>query len=344
MNANKTAVLMTKNLTDSYNNDSNTTLTSPVVTGSPTMQPRKFPGADLILYWGVPIAAIIGFLFNCVTIALMRRPTVKKSVMGIYFTSLAAVDIVFLTNMFMMYSDKTMTGYNFLTAHGVSCKLINFLMLPGYAITSWIVAAVALERCFVVLLPLKAMTFSNKRNAVIAVLTVVIVVGLFSCHPFITMDLMVRGIMKRCTYISGYHWFHKYIRPFLIAASVSYVPFIILVSCNILFVAKMVVVKAKRKSLTSSGMNYNLSKFTFTALVVCLAFCLCSVPNMIIMVVSNQHNWFSDLTLAKQVARNMIPLMSVIRASINFFVYVCTSKTFREELAIMCCGRCKNEK
>ena len=336
------------NMTDVSNADSNftdvDTLSSPELAGSLTKQLRSFQGANLIKYWGVPVGAIVGILLNCVTFALMRRSKIKNTVMGIYFTALATVDIFFLINMFLMHSDKAITGFDFNTAHRVSCKIIKFIMPAGYAISSWIMAVVALERCMVVLLPLKAMILSNERKAKITIVAVVIVVALISCHPLIIMDVLVNGKNKQCTWMPQYDWFQRNVANTMIAVSVSYVPFIILLACNILFVAKMVVVKAKRKSLTSSGMSYNLSQFTFTAVIVCMGFCFCTVPGMIILVMSTQQSWYSDITLAKKVARNIIPLMAVIRASINFFVYICTSKTFREEIGLMCYGTCKERK
>ena len=337
------------NTTDVYNDDSNftksnATWASPEVAGSLTNQMRSFQEVNLIKYWGVPVGAMVGFILNCVTIALMRRPKIKNTVMGIYFAALAAVDIVFLVNMFLMHSDKAITGFDFNIAHRVSCKIINFIMPARYAISSWIMAVVALERCMVVLFPLKAMIISNERKAKITITAVVIVVALLSCHPLITMDVLVNGQNKRCSGMPQYQWFQRNVANPMVAVSVSYVPFIILLACNILFVAKMVVVKAERKSLTSSGMSCNLSQFTFTAVMVCMGFCLCTVPGMIILVMSTQQIWYSNLTLAKKVARNIIPLMAVIRASINFFVYICTSKTFREEISLMCCGRCKERK
>ena len=317
-------------------NSSDVSLPSPAPSRS-----SPFPEVDLIRYWGVPVAALFGFLLNCVSFALMRRSKIRSSVMSLYFTVLAAVDIVFLVTTFLMQSHVTITGYDILTAHRVSCKVISFLRNAGYAISSWIVAAVAVERCLVVLFPLKAMIFSNKTKSKITMAVIVVVVGLLSCHPLIVMEVKVKKFIKNCIPAPQYAWFTKNIKNHLIAVTISYIPFFVLSLCNVLLVSKMMVAKVRQKSLTSTHTGYNLSRFTFTAIMVCLGFCFCTVPNMIILVVSAKSGWRAEPTLGKRVAKNIIPFMAVIRASVNFFVYICTSETFREELAVMICGgRC----
>ena len=321
-----------------------TDINTNILTSTPRSRgaPQTFSNVDLMKNLGVPISALIGVVLNCGTIVLMLRPNIRSSVMSTYFSALASVDVTFLMGMFLQYSNYILpTGYDFMNSHRVWCKVLSFIQPACYAASSWVVAMVSIERSLVVMFPLKAATYSNKRRARIAIGVLIVAVGLLSSEALIIVDMYSRGSRQRCTSLPQFEWYFKHVRYLLMGVTTAYLPFLILITCNCMLVWKMIVAKRNQKSMTLNVKGYNVSKFTFTAVMVCLGFSLFSLPHMVILLVSSLQYWYADMTLARKFARNLSPLMAVTRSSVNFFIYVCSSDTFRKELVAMICGKCR---
>ena len=286
--------------------------------------------------WGIPIFSVIGLVLNGLSIAVMRRPSIKVSVVSVYITSLSLVNILFLVvsplwDLDLYFSYK-------LRDHKVPCIILKYTRGLTYGLSSWIITVVAIERSLVVLFPFQATTLSNKKKAKVTLFVITLAnMILFSPDIFTSIN-----DKKGCFAQPPYRYYEEKIRFLLIGVLTSYVPFSIIIICNVLLVWKIITAKRNSKSLSSgkASSSYNVSKFTSVGLVMCITYLILTVPSMGILLISKVNNWAKHRTFDTAFSLNFALLVTVIRAAVDSFVCVCWSRTMRIEMVKMFKMKC----
>ena len=305
------------------------------------IKPDEYLSTIIFLKWGMPITAVIGLLGNSVTIALMRRPKIRACVMSIYFTALSVMDMIMLVNLILMRSQHLHTGYHMYNLSGTACAILRFIQTVTYSVSSWLVTLIAVERSLVVAFPLKAPLYSTVKRATVTTSATILIITALSTFTLVTSDVQTINGKTKCSAKPQYQYFERYIRFQLMGVLTSYIPLAILVVCNCLLIYNIIQSKRKRINLTASSGFYNIKQFTYPAVAICVAFCFLTVPTMLYQVLSRIYRW--EWNADTVLAFSIIVFLPEVRASINFFLYICTSGTFKTELLTMLFWRCRSK-
>ena len=280
--------------------------------------------------WASLILVVIGLFCNGWTMFLVSRPKLRGLAMSVYFGCLAITDSGFLITAFIKFTQTYFSGYDINTAHRGSCAVLRYFMFYTYTASSFIVLVISIERSLVVLKPLKAAIYSNTRKSRITMMAVLGAIAIVGVYNLIISDLVMTREGPVCSIQSKYKKLNDQLRFPLVSMASAYVPLAILIICNCLMAWKLAEARRKRALMTSNKTNG--SKFTLTAVALCTTFCLLSVPTQVILVWTTFAGWKLHPTPMTRLVRRFSSFLSELRACVNFFIYICTSSTFREEI------------
>ena len=279
---------------------------------------NQFAVVNIIKKWVILVPVLLGLILNGLCITVMRRPLVRESVISIYLIFLACIDSVFL----IVYP-----------IYHVPCIIIKFLRTFSFGLSSWIITIVAIERSLVVFFPFRANKHSNKKKAKITIFIIIIINVLISSPDIITSFDLNKKI--ECKVTSFFRFYEVNIRFTLMGILTSYLPFTIIVVCNVLLVWKIMAAKKARRSLSGiseKATGYDVTKLTTVAVVMCLTFLFLTAPSMVFFLLDKIYHWKS---YEAGIIRSLAPLLALIRAAVNGFLCICCSRTLRGEMMKM---------
>ena len=118
----------------------------------------------------LPVILLAGFLGNGLTVALMRRPGMRRNSYSPYLTALAACDSVALLVRLAFWLNllaSTLQRSVLITFRSlVACALVEYVCTTNHVLCSWLVVVLTVERLVVVVLPLKSARFVTSSNSV----------------------------------------------------------------------------------------------------------------------------------------------------------------------------------
>ena len=290
---------------------------------------NQFAVVNIIKKWVILVPVLLGLILNGLCITVMRRPLVRESVISIYLIFLACIDSVFL----IVYPLRILKIYTEYPIHHVPCIILKFLRTFSFGLSSWIITIVAIERSLVVLFPFRANKHSNKKKAKITIFIIFIINVLISSPDIITYVDLNKKI--ECKVTSFFRFYEVNIRFTLVGILTSYLPFTIIVVCNVLLVWKIMAAKKARRSLSGiseKATGYDVTKLTTVAVVMCLTFLFLTAPSMVFFLLDKIYHWKS---YEAGIIRSLAPLLALIRAAVNGFLCICCSRTLRGEMMKM---------
>lgn len=258
-----------------------------------------------------------------------------------------------------------------------SCRFEKFLFYTFSDIAIWILVLFTIDRFIAVCLPFYKAKVCLPRRAMMACgVTSIILVGK-NFHVFWTRGEiydqagMVQSMCGRTA-----HHFEHYVRPWIALTTITLLPFLIIVTCNISIVVHLVKARHKvvfhqkpdvgrketsslfQRSFKSSTLTSSFSQFipwnqkrgpskvftqtTIMCLSTSVAFLICVSPSIILTL--GRINWSNDRKSvhAFGIAQAVNYQLSCLNHAINFFLYCLSGQRFRRELCDMIRGRPDN--
>lgn len=149
--------------------------------------------------------------------------------------------------------------------------------------------------------------------------------------------------IKNCGYPTPeYKYFEIYVRPWIVFALVNFIPFCIILVCNIFIVRAMIHMTRMRKErrLPTKTSDWQLFQTTAMCLGASFTFLICVTPTMVLLI--GKPYWTQNGTnIAYEIAKSISNQLLYLNNSVNFFLYCITGKKFRETLGLMLRCRCK---
>ena len=270
----------------------------------------------------------------------MSSASLKTTTTSLLFTVLAIMDTVVLwvglLRQWLMYAYGV---EDIRLLSNATCKLHTFLVYWTSHLASWMLVCITGERFFVVFCPFHAKQLSTKRNALLCLLLLAVVLLLINVQFLWTVQLHVfEDKTWACFEVDKYKFFALRILPWIDFSLFSLIPFAVLAVANLSIVGKLLrrnYVRSKR--LNKSTCHTKIGNLTFVNFAVSAWFLITTLPISVFLM--KQHVWILNgeqptprtealIFFAYAVTANI----SYLNNSFNFMLYIMTSRRFRTEL------------
>ena len=324
--------------------------------------PRPEPGVYTDVkewLWKIipPIVMLLGTFGNSLTITVLLRQIKNLSSTAVYLLSLAFSDLLVLymgpLRQWLVYVWKV----DVRTLSNAGCKIQIFLTYFSIQFSSWLLVAVTMERVISVILPHKVKLGCTTMKAGIAVMTIFICVFGLNCHILYGYGQVYKPSASgkyRCVPLyDDYLEFLDNILPWIDFAFTFAIPFVLLLTCNMIIIVTLRKNRLRRRKLSISQIGKGGHSITVMLIMLCVVFFICLTPVSIYLIV---------LPYVKAKARKL-PFMQMLRqlekilfwhaltncfgylnSCTNFMFYFLSGSRFRVEVrALFTCKKAGKE-
>jgi hypothetical protein len=243
-----------------------------------------------------PCMVIIGTVCNTLIFVIMRRRRMSHLSTCYYMGILAIADTsVLLLGLSVMWLYFVNRKWSLVLQSTYGCKFLSLLFYTVSDVSVWLVCLMSADRCIAVARPLHASSICTVRRARICVLILVICIILINIHFIFTHHL---SIDNDCTYHKHYEFFSN-IWPWIDAAVYSALPFILLLTMNLIIVHSLFQARRSTSNLQiyqsqitrhKTRLSTSMSrKLTTMLLAVTFFFLLTSFPMVCLQIYNKIH-------------------------------------------------------
>ncbi|CAC5426387.1 unnamed protein product [Mytilus coruscus] len=300
-----------------------------------------------------PILIILGTTGNILSIIVLRRKNIQKSVCSIYLIVLAVSDLsVLYTGLLRQWINVVFEVDIRELGTGI-CKLHTYIVYFSLDFSSWILMAVTVERVFLVWFPQKAKTACTKQKAGISLIAIAVFLLLINSHILyghVDKESVVNGTVsvEKCYYISDeYNQFWSASWPWIDLSLFCGIPFCCLFTGNLLIFVKVLSSQraVKRRIAPSSQTpgskvqqrDSKLSSMSVILFTLNTVFLLCTTPISVYLI--GYSKWENELVGRGYAVLDMMwPIVNILmylNNSINFLLYILSGSRFRREFRNM---------
>ena len=289
---------------------------------------------------------VFGLVGNTLAIIVLRGSKFKSSSTSPYLVCLAISDNLNLLTGVALVPFMTFLGLNDLyitTVHISGCVVYLFVAYCSAQTSSWMVTTVTMERVGVVAIPHKSKTIFTTRKSYIVIAVIILILSIENGHIFFAHELVdfpTGG--KACLIKQKFEYFSLNIWPWLDAIMYTFLPFGIILICNVIIIS--LVLKSLRESRAMSSISKEskqdneTNRMTQILLVISFFFILTTTPISLYLL-------FADPNDPDRISENSIGYITVnftasLNHSCNFIMYSLSGPTFRGELKRL--FSCKN--
>lgn len=287
--------------------------------------------ANIVL---LPTCLIAGVCGNLITILVINTKSFSKMGSRYFLVALATSDIaLLLTQPFNKMFVIKHFGQDYRALSAIGCKIFFWFFRTGKMTSSWFVVYLCLERFTAIKFPFRVKTIFSRRNCFVGIVMVYVIIGGFNagwtycskvkngmCYP----DLIDKTDPGEVTLY----------RNMLTAGSSLYslIPIIILVTVTPVIIISLVRTSKRRRGLTQArGKDMDLMRATTMLVAVMVTYVLFVTPITALHNVAFYIgvNAFGENTKRFLIFRDVAQILEQLNYTINFFLYVCSSRQFR---------------
>lgn len=314
--------------------------------------------------WGIlaPIILFGGSVGNIAIILVFLCPQQvrRKPVLSLTLGLLAVFDIMaLLTGLVRHWLRKSFySSMDVQNTNGVVCKLHEFFVYFSLTMATWTLVVISFERFTIVWFRVRARRLLTVRRTAVLFLVLGFMATAVHAHFFWS-----RGMVDDhdCSHVEHHKAFSMHIMPVVDATLSTGLPMALVVAINFCILYKLYLRKVENARLTSQIYRAKYSKVmgstTKMLLIVILLFIICVLPAKIYIAVMpckapavicenkgkdpTTYEWFRLLW-------TIVLHLQFTNHSLNFYVYLCTSSSFRKDLmrttVFWVCRRCCSER
>lgn len=309
----------------------------------------------------LPIIIFFGTLGNLLTFAVLVRRSMRTTPTFLYLTVLALADTIVLYLSGFKSWIRIVTGYELLHSSDVACRLMIYVLLCAFYMSSWLIVLITVDRFIVVFFPFNAYTILRIRQARVAAACLALIVALCNIHVFWSFRLSIDESGRMTCDSADDDWFMNEIFEYLKLVTYSGIPFVLVLTLNVCLIvrikrrtnafttrtprlkAQRPFYLARRQPCHSSSVSSTMStqlimttpnigqrRLTRLLLIVSFAWLGLTAPFTL-------HALFFDTTPS---ARNLLVksvcfLLMYLNHATNFYLYCITGQRFRGDLKKM---------
>ena len=303
-----------------------------------------YRAAVFLWSWGILFIAVLGVVGNIMAVMVLSMRA-KNSSAHLYLLSLAVADFwVIIVNTLVVQLPRGFAAINTLLFHSAICKSWFYLAFLFESMSSYILAAVTIERALVVFYPLKATvwcTVKLTRRIIIAitVFSAVSNVHYIWSYTVLLLPTDLDGVFRRVCTVSPtpkfLHYYMIHLRPWVDLAIRPIIPFTCLLACNICIIGKLFHEKRKRRNMTEQTSDQSsMTSLTLMLLAVNFVYLVCYTPLHVMYVVYKYFPLKYPTTRSEAVIYLWWYIggdAKLLNHSVNFLLYCLCGKQFRDD-------------
>ena len=284
----------------------------------------------------IPTSLLLGLTGNLLTICVMNMKSFSKLQARFFLIALAFSDTtVILTQPFHKSVIIKVFGLDIRAISNIGCKIYFWFFRTGKMMSSWFVVCLCVERFVAIMYPLKVKLLFTKRRCQLIVCVLFLVLGVFNAGWSYSTNILENGLCsaEAIDQTNSSDVIKYKVLLFLAFGFLALVPVTILVTLTPIMIVTIRRGVRQRQKLTKSCKNdTQVTRATTMLMAVIIAFMLLATP----YIVFHNISFFKSKSISKensklyQIARNIAQLLDLLNYTINFFLYVFTSRQFRD--------------
>ena len=320
----------------------NTTVTPNVpVNKTPTIEPEQ---ADLHYYKlanDVYIIAdiiilIVGLLGNLATLLVMQRKGINKTPVSVYMSALAVTDTLVLILDFLNNWLSLTLNIGLLSNHHF-CLFHRYVFTVCYTYSSWLLATLTFERFLAVTFPLTAKVVCTVKHALVTIIVEPIILFVVSSYNLWAWEVNEKG---KCTTTASpkMAFFINHVAPWMRYSLYSFIPIILIFFFNISITIQLFRAHSHRVAMTGETVkasSHNERKITIMVLTVSFVFLLLTAPVAFWYIIVFAAEEFTVQGPKAVFIETVIIMFGLCNYAVNFFLYILSSRSFRQEFMTM---------
>lgn len=280
----------------------------------------------LYLY-AIPLITFFGLSGNISSFKVFMFTSFRKHPSSVYLSVLCISDTWFLIALFLIWLDIS----------GVICMVIVFITYTTSFLSVWYVVLIMLERYIVVCHPLQSTRLCSKKRAIVYSSVVTIFAILFYIHSFFTMELVPTTGGKIACRMTQHNLHIIRVITYVDTAITFVLPFIVIFFLNVLVIRAIRnftyrhVSRHEKKYYASPYNTLSMAQMRLTVMlmVVSSVFLVLNLPSHGVRLYISVNSLMNSKDIPLFLAQQVCQMLYYLNFAINFFLYACTSKTFR---------------
>lgn len=314
------------------------------------------------IYMG-PVIFFVGLTGNVLILVVMSCKRMRGTSTSDYLIIMAVADLLTIITGMIPEWLEAMEIVILQESSPAMCKIYKFVSYMCGDTATWIRVLFTLDRFMAICFPMKKPECCLAWRAKFYCLGAALAAIAKNFHVFWTrgaeyqtttvyeyVDCVkvptnntITSLKQNCGYPTPeYKYFEIYVRPWIVFALVNFIPFCIILVCNIFIVRAMIHMTRKRKErrLPTKTSDWQLFQTTAMCLGASFTFLICVTPTMVVLI--GKPYWTKNGTnMAYEISKSVSNQLLYLNNSVNFFLYCITGKKFRETLGLMLRCRCK---
>lgn len=300
-----------------------------------------------IYLWKIvpPILLLLGTIGNVLSILVLRRPIIRKSVCSMYLVVLAITDLLVLYTGLLRQWILNTFDFDIRATSSAACKIHIWILYSSMDYSAWILIAVTIERVLLLWFPNKMQCICTKKVAMLVLISIASFLLLVNSHILYGYELSTGKTANHCHYVSkSYLKFWISLWPSIDLVIFCIIPVSFLVVGNILIFVKVLIsrraINRQVSTYSASSQQRRDSKFSsMTAMLIAVncVFLVCNIPSRAFMI---EHTSWSFDTCGHNYAKMSLlwcifNLLMYVNNSVNFLLYIISGSRFRNEMKEM---------
>ena len=224
------------------------------------------------------------------------------------------------------------------------CKTSRYFKSVFSYVANWLVIIFTIFRVIAVYWPHKANIYCNRKRAYIAVLLICAASAIVNLDVLIHIEHIPkynkvgRFMFNQCWFKGPRHTYYRYYNQWVLLVTMSIIPFIILISGNLMIIYKMIKYKIQRKQMSVETKSKDAESMTAMLISISLLFLVTQVPAIVVAMVKRR---IRDVPRSEEVLvrfyliDGICKLLKWVNHAVNFVCYCIAGRRFRAELVAM---------
>lgn len=210
-----------------------------------------------------PVLYVFGVFGNVMIFIILRR--ISSGTSAVFFKALSATDLCLLNPGLLVQWIQLAFSTSLSDLSDVSCKLTIFVKIGAGCLSAWLLVAMTTQRAVSVLWPHRVRSLCTKRNSVLLMVSVVVVVSLLHVHLLYGYGLIDIGnstTLPSCSMTTTeYYVFMTEVWSWIDLLASSVLPLLLLIVCNGVLVWKVKASLVETRQM--SGMSSQSEQSTY---------------------------------------------------------------------------------
>lgn len=323
---------------------------SPTSSSSPSC--KQVTWLDILTYTTAPLLFVMSVTGNTLILRVMMSRASRQMTVSHVLGAMSIADLILgFASPFTKSSLTKLFGYDVKGLSVFGCGLFYWFYRTAKFFSAWLLALVAIERFVAVYFPTHMKRVFSKRNAYVAMTTILIALSVFDAFWGVNADRVVSGV---CLNNSTYKIFGFVMSSFFLYSTF---PSAVMVTMNACVIYRLIVLDRKKRRQVGGvaasaaevqATSYSKSqKITTVLLTLNAAFIILTNPSSIVYLYSylQGQNIYQISDQRFIIFREISLIMEQMNYSFNVFFYFTFNKSFRDALRKMLpCFGCKCKK